>query len=55
MLLAMLQAMLKFVLILGAIFGLAFMVMCTALVIVCTIRGDISINIVRSRTEEEKK
>ena len=55
MLLTMLQAMLKFVLILGAIFGLAFMVVCTALVIACVVRGDISINIVRSRTEEEKE
>jgi len=55
MLLAILQAMFKFVLILGTIFGLAFMVICTAFVIVCGIRGDISINIVRNRTEEEEE
>jgi len=52
MLLTVLQAMLKFVLILGAIFGLAFMMICTALVVVCVIRGDIKINIIRSKSRK---
>ncbi len=53
MLSAILQAMLKFVLTLGAIFGLAFMVICTVLVIVCAIRGDIRINITRDNAENK--
>ncbi len=53
MLLAVLQAMFKFTLTLGTIFGLAFMVICTALVIVCVIRGDIRINITRDNAENK--
>ncbi len=53
MLLAILQAMLKFVLTLGAIFELAFMVICTALVIVCVVRGDISLRITRHNAENK--
>lgn len=55
MLLAILQAMLKFIFHLGAIFGCAFMVICTFLVIVCVITGDIKISIVRNKAEEENK
>lgn len=55
MLVAILQTMLQFVLKLGAIFGLAFMVMCTFLVIVCVIRGDIKISIIRDKTEKENQ
>ena len=55
MLLAIVQLMLQFVLKLGVIFGLAFMVICTVLVIVCVISGDIRISIVRNETENEKK
>lgn len=53
MLLAILQAMFQFVLKLGVIFGLAFMVACTVFVVVCVIRGDIKINIVRNKAEKE--
>lgn len=52
MLLAILQAMLQFVLKLGVIFGFIFMISCTAFVIVCIIHGDIKINIVRSKDEK---
>ena len=55
MLLAILQAMLKFTFNLGAIVGCAFMVMCTFLVIVCVVTGDIKINITRNKAEEENK
>lgn len=55
MLLAVLQAIFKFTLTLGAIFGLLFMMACTVLVIICVIRGDIKINIIRNKTENEGK
>lgn len=55
MLVATLQSLFKLILILSGIFGLAFMLMCTALVVVCIIHGDIRINIVRSETEDEKR
>ena len=55
MLVAILQAMLQFVLKLSVIIGLAFMVACTAFVIVCVIRGNIRIKIIRHPTEEENK
>ena len=53
MLIAMLQAMPKFVLILGMIFGLAFMVLCTVFVIACVVGGDIKISITRHNAEKE--
>lgn len=53
MLITALQTMLKFVLILGMIFGLAFMVLCTALVIICIVGGDASISISRHKAENE--
>ena len=53
--LSILQALLKFVLRLGVIFGLAFMITCTVFVIVCIIHGDIKINVIRSKTEEENE
>ena len=40
---------------LSLIFGLAFMIVCTAFMIVCIIHGDIKINIVRNETERENK
>ena len=52
---AILKALCKFVLTLGTALGLIFMVACTVLVIVCAIRGDIKINIVRRETEKENK
>ena len=55
MLLAILQAMLKFTFNLGAIVGCAFMVICTVLVIVCVVTGDIKINITRNKTEKENE
>jgi len=55
MLLAVLQVLLKFIFTLGAIFGLVFMMVCTVLAIVCAIRGDIRINIVKNKTDKEKK
>lgn len=55
MLIAELQTLIKIVLNLGAIFGLAFMVACTVLVILCIIHGDIKIRIVKNEDEKEKK
>lgn len=55
MLLAILQAMLRFTFNLGAIVGCAFMVICTFLVIVCVVTGDIKISITRNKAEEENK
>ncbi len=55
MLAAILQALFKFVLRLGVIFGLTFMVACTIFVIYCIIRGDIKINIIRNEIEKENK
>lgn len=53
MLLAMLQALFNFMLKLSVVFGLAFMIACTVFVVVCVVRGDIKINIVRSNEEKE--
>lgn len=55
MLVAILQELLQSVLKLSVIFGLAFMVACTALMIVCLVRGDIRINIVRGSAEKESR
>ena len=55
MLLAMLQTLFNFMLKLGVIFALAFMIACTVFVIVCIIHGDIKINIVRSNEEKENE
>lgn len=55
MLLAILQTLFNFMLKLGVLFGLAFMVACTVFVIVCAIRGDIKINVIRSKTEKENE
>ena len=55
MLAAVLKAILKLVLTLGVALGLIFMVACTVFVIICIIRGDIKINIVKHETEKEKK
>lgn len=54
MLVAILQALLKFVLRLGIIFGLAFMVACTVFVIYCIVHGDIKINLTKDRANKEK-
>ena len=51
MLATILQTLVK----LGAILGLAFMVLCTIFVIICIIHGDIRINIVRDETENKEK
>lgn len=51
MLLAILQILLK----LCAIFGLAFMVLCTIFVVFCIIRGDIKISIIKDKTERENE
>lgn len=53
--LATLQFIIKYVLTLGTIIGLIFMVACTVLVIVFAIKGDISIKIVRSKDKKENK
>lgn len=55
MLLDILQAMLKFTFNFGAIVGCAFMVICTVLVIICVLTGDIKISIVRSKEEKENE
>lgn len=47
MLAAILQALLKFVLRLGVIFGLDFMVACTVFGIYCMVHGDIKINLTK--------
>lgn len=40
---------------LSVILGLVFMIACTVFVIVCVIRGDIKIKIIRSKEEKENK
>lgn len=52
--LSILQAIFKFVLRLGVIFGLAFMVACTVFVIYCMVHGDIKINLTKDRADKEK-
>lgn len=54
MLAAILQALFNFVLKLGVIFGLAFMVACTVFVIYCMVHGDIKINLTKDRADKEK-
>lgn len=51
MLVTILQTLFK----LSAIFGLAFMIACTVFVVVCVIRGDIKIKIVRDEAEKKNK
>lgn len=51
MFVTILQILLK----LGILFGLGFMVVCTAFVLICIIRGDIKVNMVRNETEKENK
>lgn len=53
MLLAILQTLFDFMLNLGVIFGLAFMIVCTVFVVVCVVHGDIKINIAREGEEKE--
>lgn len=55
MLAVIFRNLLKFILSLSVIFGLAFMVVCTAFVIICLVHGDIKISIIRSKEENEKK
>lgn len=40
---------------LGAIFGIAFMVLCTVFVVICIVHGDIKISIVRNGAGNTKK
>ena len=54
MLLTILQTLFNFILKLGAIFGLAFMIACTVFVIVCVVHGDIRINIIRNESEKRE-
>ena len=54
MLLAMLQTLFNFMLKLGVIFALAFMIACTVFVIVCVVHGDIRINIIRNESEKRE-
>ena len=53
--LATLQFIVKYVLILSTIIGLVFMVVSTVFIIACVIHGDISIKIVRSKDKKENK
>ena len=55
MLAAISQALCEFVLKLGLIFGLVFMVACTVFVIVCVIHGDIKIKIISNKAEKENE
>ena len=45
----------RYVLILSTIIGLVFMIACTVFVIVFAIKGDIKVNIIRSKDEKENK
>lgn len=55
MLVVIMQTLFKFMLILGVIFALAFMIACTVFVAVCAIRGDIKISIIRTGNEKENE
>lgn len=55
MLAVIFKNLLKFILSLSAIFGLVFMMACTAFVIICLAHGDIKINMIRSKAEKENK
>lgn len=46
---------LRYFLTLCFIAAIAFMVACTVLVVVCAIRGDIKVNIIKSESEKEEK
>lgn len=49
----MLASILQILLKLGTLFGLGFMGVCTAFVLICIIHGDIKINIVRNKADKE--
>ena len=51
----MLATILQILFKLSVIFGFIFMIACTVFVIVCIIHGDIKINVIRSKTEEENE
>ena len=53
--LATLQSVLKFILTFSSVLGIAFMILCTAFVVVSLIRGDIKIGMVKDETEKEEK
>lgn len=40
---------------LSVIFGIVFMMACTVFVIVCVIKGDIKINIIRNEADKENE
>ncbi len=50
----LLQNIFKFTLILCGVIGLAFMIASTLLVIVSIMRGDISINVIKGKTDKDK-
>lgn len=52
--LATLQFLIKFILVLSMKLGIIFMIACTVFVIVSFIRGDIKINLLRNKTEEKE-
>ena len=49
----MLATILQILFKLSVIFGRGVMVVCTVFVIACVIKGDISINMIRSKEEKE--
>lgn len=51
----MLSAILQTLFKLSIIFGLVFMIACTVFVIVCVIRGDIKLKIIRNEAEKENE
>lgn len=53
--LATLQPILKFILTFSAVLGIAFMILCTAFVVVSLIRGDIKISMIKDETGNEEK
>lgn len=53
--LAALQPIFKFILTIGIVLGIAFMILCTAFVIISLIHGDIRIDMIEDETEKQEK
>lgn len=50
-----LQPIFKFILTIGVVLGIVFMILCTAFVFISLIHGDIKINMVRDEAEKQDK
>lgn len=53
--LAALQPIFRFILTIGIVLGIAFMIMCTAFVIISLIHSDIKIGMVKDETEKQNE